>query len=143
VTEALPITDKLDALSEFSRGRLKDIIIIGGPNGAGKTTFANQLLPSQLGLLEFVNADNIALGLSPFNPVGVTASAARVMLGRMRDLARAERSFAFESTCAGRGHARFLRQCQKHGWRVTIIFLWLNDPARAIQRGAKGVRRRA
>jgi predicted ABC-type ATPase len=118
---------------------LKDIIVIGGPNGAGKTTMANELLPGKLALLEFVNADNIALGLSPFNTEGAAMSAGRVMLGRMHELVRAERSFAFETTCAGRGHVRFLRQCQINGWRVTLIFLWLNDPAGAVQRVAQRV----
>ncbi len=118
---------------------MKDIIVIGGPNGAGKTTIAKDLLPNRLGLLEFVNADSIALGLSPFNPDGVAVSAGRVMLGRMHELARAERSFALETTCAGRGHARFLRQCQNQGWRVTLIFLWLNDPQRAVRRVAQRV----
>lgn len=118
---------------------MKDILIIGGPNGAGKTTMANELLPNKLRLLEFVNADNIALGLSPFNPDGVVVSAGRVMLGRMGELVRAERSFAFETTCAGRGHARFLRHCQSGGWRITLIFLWLDDPNLAIQRVAQRV----
>ena len=66
---------------------MKDIIVIGGPNGAGKTTAATELLPRTLKLLEFINADNIALGLSPFNPEGVAMSAGRVMLGRMYELA--------------------------------------------------------
>lgn len=118
---------------------MKDIVVIGGPNGAGKTTLASELLPNRLELLEFVNADNIALGLSPFNPDGVAISAGRVMLGRMHELARDGRSFAMETTCAGQGHARFLRQCQQQGWRVTLIFLWLNDPDIAIQRVAQRV----
>ncbi len=118
---------------------MKDIIVIGGPNGAGKSTMAIELLPNKLRLLEFVNADNIALGLSPFNPDGVAVSAGRVMLSRMHELARAERSFALETTCAGIGHARFLRQCQSNGWRVTLIFLWLNDPGLAIRRVAQRV----
>jgi predicted ABC-type ATPase len=118
---------------------LKDVIVIGGPNGAGKTTMANELLPNKLGLLEFVNADSIALGLSPFDPDGAAASAGRIMLGRMNELARSARSFALETTCAGRGHARFLRQCQNDGWRFTLIFLWLNDPDRAIRRVAQRV----
>jgi len=118
---------------------LKDIVVIGGPNGAGKTTMAKELLPNKLDLLEFVNADNIALGLSPFNPEGVAASAGRVMIGRMHELAAAGRSFALETTCAGRGHVRFLRQCQSDGWRVMLVFLWLNHPDLAVQRVATRV----
>jgi len=97
---------------------VNDIIMIGGPNGAGKTTAARTLLPRALGLLEFVNADNIALGLSPFNPEGVAVAAGRVMLDRMRELARNGTSFALETTHAGRGHARFLKERHEQGWRV-------------------------
>jgi predicted ABC-type ATPase len=85
---------------------VKDIIVIGGPNGAGKTTAAWELL-IELGVREFVNADEIARGLSPFDEAGVAVAAGRVMIARMRDLVRAERSFAFETTCAGLGHADF------------------------------------
>ncbi len=118
---------------------MKDIIVIGGPNGAGKTTSAAVVLPENLGLLEFVNADNIAAGLSPFNPEGAAIAAGRVMLHRMRALAGAGTPFAFETTCAGIGHARFLRQCQTGGWRITLIFLWLDNPEIAIQRVARRV----
>jgi len=119
---------------------MKDIVMIGGPNGAGKTTAAKVLLPEKLALLEFVNADNIAAGLSPFNPEGVAVAAGRVMLDRMHELVRSETSFALETTCAGRGHARFLRQCQRDGWRVMFVFLWLNDPQLAVTRVAQRVR---
>lgn len=64
---------------------------------------------------------------------------ALAMLSRMNELARAGRSFAMETTCAGRGHVEFLRRCQNDGWRVTLIFLWLNDPAIAIQRVTRRV----
>ena len=67
---------------------MKDIVVIGGPNGAGKTTFARELLPKQLGPLEFVNADNIVAGLSPFKPDGLAVSAGRVMLARIHQLVR-------------------------------------------------------
>jgi predicted ABC-type ATPase len=81
---------------------VRDIIVIGGPNGAGKTTVAQVLLPEDLSLSEFVNADNIAAGLSPFNPEGVAVAAGRVMLDRMHALVRSGTSFAMETTCAGR-----------------------------------------
>jgi predicted ABC-type ATPase len=77
---------------------VKDLVILGGPNGAGKTTMAAPLLPTELGIREFVNADNIAGGLSPFAPEMAAIPAARVMLHRMRDLMQAGGSFAFETT---------------------------------------------
>jgi len=119
---------------------MPDIIVIGGPNGAGKTTAAKVLLPKELALLEFVNADNIAAGLSPYNPEGVAIAAGRIMLDRMRELVAQKTSFAIETTCAGRGHARFLQDCQRQGWRVTLIYIWLDDPNLAVQRVAQRVR---
>ena len=91
---------------------MKDIIILGGPNGAGKTTAAQVLLPEELGLLEFVNADEIARGLSPFNVEGAALAAGRLMIERMRNFVRSGVSFAFETTCSGRRHAQWLRDCQ-------------------------------
>lgn len=118
---------------------LKDIVIIGGPNGAGKTTAAQAVLPRHLRIREFVNADEIARGLSPFNSEGVAITAARLMLERIRALVRSGESFAFETTCSGRGHAQWLRQCRARGWHVTLLFLWLPTPQAAVDRVARRV----
>jgi predicted ABC-type ATPase len=118
---------------------LKDAVVIGGANGAGKTTAAAELLPRTLSIREFVNADEIARGLSPFNPEGSAIPAGRVMLERIRTLARAGQSFAFETTCAGRGHPRLLRVCRDAGYRVTLIFLWLPSAKMALERVARRV----
>jgi predicted ABC-type ATPase len=119
---------------------LKDIIILGGPNGAGKTTAAQVLVPEGLGIREFVNADEIARGLSPFNVDRAAIPAARLMIERMRDLVRAEESFAFETTCAGRQHAIWLRECEAAGWRIALLYLWLPSVAAALERVARRVR---
>jgi predicted ABC-type ATPase len=119
---------------------LKDIIMIGGPNGAGKTSAAEELVPRELNIREFVNADDIARGLSRFNPEGAAIAAGRLMIDRMRALVRAGESFAFETTCAGRGYAPWLRECQTHGWRVALLFLWLPTPEAALDRVARRVR---
>ena len=79
---------------------MKDIVVLGGPNGAGKTTAAQVLVPQKLGIREFVNADEIARGLSPFNAAGAAVAAGRLMIERMRSLVRDRRSFAFEATCS-------------------------------------------
>lgn len=50
------------------------LYIIAGCNGAGKTTASYAVLPEMLGCKEFVNADEIAKGLSPFNPESVDRS---------------------------------------------------------------------
>lgn len=119
---------------------MKDVIVLGGPNGAGKSTTASRLLPGVLGIREFVNADEIALGLSPFNPEGSETAAGRLMIGRIRALARAGESFGFETTCAGRGHVRLLRACRDAGYRVILVFLWLPSPEAALARIARRVR---
>ncbi len=118
---------------------MKDVIVLAGPNGAGKTTAAPSVLPAHLGVTEFVNADEIARGVSPFDPEGSAMAAGRLLVGRIHVLARAGKSFAFETTCAGRGHARLLQSCRDAGYRVTLIFLWLPSPQAALARVAKRV----
>jgi predicted ABC-type ATPase len=118
---------------------LSDLLVIGGPNGAGKTTAAKTLLPHFTEIVEFVNADEIARGLSPFNPEGSALAAGRIMLERMRSLTEAGTSFAFETTCAGGSHVRLIRRCQDFGYRVTLLFFWLPSPDLAIARVAHRV----
>lgn len=119
---------------------MKEVILIGGPNGAGKTTAAKWLLPRTLGIREFVNGDEIARGLSPFNPDGSAVAAGRLVLARIRALILKGESFAFETTCAGRGHAQLLKKCRHAGYRVTVIFLWLPSVEMAQARVAQRVR---
>lgn len=83
-------------------------IIIGGPNGAGKSTIAPLILRDYLAIPDFVNADQIAAGLSAFNPEGAAFEAGRVMLDRVHELADTGRSFAFESALSSRTFAVFL-----------------------------------
>jgi len=110
---------------------MKDLVVIGGPNGAGKTTSAPQLLPMGFSIHEFVNADEIARGISPFNPEGSAVAAGRVMLDRIRALVAAGQSFAFE-----RSHARLLRTSRDSGYRSMLIFLWLPSVSDALARVA-------
>ena len=119
---------------------MKDVVVIGGPNGAGKTTAAPRLLPASLGIREFVNADEIARGLSPFDPESQGFAAGRLMVGRIHSLVRSGESFGFETTCAGIGHGRLLRRCRDAGYRVTLVFLWLPSPEAAVKRVARRVR---
>jgi predicted ABC-type ATPase len=119
---------------------VKDVVIIGGPNGAGKTTAAPAIVPRRLQIHEFVNADEIAKGLSPFDPERVAVAAGRLLVERIQTFIRSGESFAFETTCAGRAHAHWLRECKAEGWRVTLIFLWLPTPGAALDRVARRVR---
>jgi predicted ABC-type ATPase len=115
---------------------VKQVVVIGGPNGAGKTTAATRLLPESLNIREFVDADAIARGLSPFNPEGNAIAAGRVMIQRIRDLTIACENFAFETTCAGRMQLRLLQECRDTGYQLTLIFLWLPSVDMAVARVA-------
>lgn len=116
------------------------VLIIAGPNGAGKTTFAREFLPAEAGCPVFVNADLIAAGLSPFVPELAAVRAGRLMLEEMQRHFRAGESFAFETTLAGRGYVRSIRQWRSAGYRVKLIFLRLASPEAAIARVAERVR---
>jgi len=94
------------------------VVVLAGPNGAGKSTSAARLLPEALSVEEFVNADTIAQGLSAYRPEAAAVAAGRVMLERLHFLARERRDFAFETTLAGRGHARWLRELRASRYRV-------------------------
>lgn len=77
---------------------MSKLFIIGGPNGDGKTTASMEYLRYDLDCLEFVNADNIAAGISPFQPEKVAVSVGKIMLKRIDDLVDLRVNFAIEST---------------------------------------------
>ena len=110
------------------------IVIIAGPNGAGKTTFAREFLVREAGCPSFVNADLIAAGLSPFTPEQAAFRAGRLMLKEIRGYVGRMESFAFETTLSGRIYARHIRQWQKTGYRIKLIFLRLPDVEIAVKR---------
>src|SRR5438045_9362993 len=101
------------------------VLIIAGPNGAGKTTFAREYLPREAGLPEFINADLIAQGLSPFAPEQAAMAAGRIMVQMIREKVRRRESFAFETTLSGRNYARHIPRWRKAGYEVKLIFLSL------------------
>lgn len=113
---------------------MPDLYIIAGPNGAGKTIASFTLLPQVLDIKEFVNADEIARGLSPFNPESVAFEAGRIMLQRIEQLVNAGASFAFETTLSTRSYAKLIRQCNEKSYKAHLLFLWLNSPELAIER---------
>ena len=114
---------------------MPDVIIIAGPNGAGKSTLAPALLRDTLNVLEYVNADTIAEGLSAFAPEDASFDAGRVMLSRLHELAGGRKSFAFETTLASRFYAAWLRELKETaGYRVSLVFLWLRNVDLAIAR---------
>jgi predicted ABC-type ATPase len=117
----------------------KNLYIISGCNGAGKTTASYTVLPEILDCREFVNADEIARGLSPFNPEGMAIEAGRLMLKRIEQLLSRNKSFSIETTLATKSYLNLVRRAQFQGYRVSILFFWLNSPELAIQRVAERV----
>jgi predicted ABC-type ATPase len=116
------------------------VVVIAGPNGAGKSTVAPLILRGPLDVLEFVNADDIARGLSPFNLEGAAVAAGRIMLSRMRDLARQRVNFAFETTLASRTFAPWLKELKQGGYACPLVYLWVPSAEFAIARVASRVR---
>ncbi len=115
---------------------MANLYIIAGCNGAGKTTASYTILPSILNCREFVNADNIAAGLSPFNADSVAFEAGRIMLSRIRELLREKADFALETTLATRSYVSLIRDARASGYKITLLYFWLSSPAIAIKRVA-------
>jgi len=113
---------------------MKKLYIIAGCNGAGKTTASYTVLPEMLGCKEFVNADEIARGLSPFNPNKVAIQSGRLMLARISELLESGSDFAFETTLATRSYIHTVKKAHEKGYFVTVLYFWLNSPELAIER---------
>ena len=115
------------------------LYIIAGCNGAGKTTASFTILPEVLGCKEFINADEIAKGLSPFQPESVAMQAGRIMLARMDELLQKGETFAFETTLATKSYKQKIEWAQANGYEVTLLFFWLDSPNMAKKRVAQRV----
>ncbi len=119
--------------------KLPKLYIIAGCNGAGKTTASFTILPEILGCKEFINADEIAKGLSPFQPESVAVQAGRIMLARMDELLQKGETFAFETTLATKSYKQKIEWAQANGYEVTLLFFWLDSPNIAKERVAQRV----
>ncbi|GAA4469261.1 zeta toxin family protein [Nemorincola caseinilytica] len=120
---------------------MADLYIIAGCNGAGKTTASFTVFPDVLGCREFVNADNIAAGISPFNPESVAIEAGRIMLHRIDELLETGVDFAIETTLATRSYVGLVHRAHRMGYTVTLIYIWLTTPELALQRVAERVQK--
>jgi len=128
------------AKTERQEKRRPRCLLIAGPNGAGKTTFAREYLPDEARVLNFVNTDLIASGLSPLRPELAAVAAARLMLEKIERLVTRRAHFAWESTLSGLAHVRRLQAMKQLGYHVEIIYLQLASPRLALRRIAARVR---
>lgn len=121
---------------------MANLFIIAGPNGAGKSTYVKRFLLQQMRCREFVNADLIAAGLSPFAPDTAAFEAGRIMLRRLDQLFRSRQDFAFETTLTGYGYVGLLQEMRAAGYRIRLDYLWIPElditRARVKQRVRKG-----
>ena len=113
---------------------MKRLYIISGCNGAGKTTASYTVLPEMLNCKEFVNADEIAKGLSPFQPEQVSIQAGRIMLSRLKDLLAQGVDFAFETTLSSKTYRQFIYEAHANGYFVTLVYFLLNSSDLAVER---------
>ena len=110
------------------------LYVIAGPNGAGKTTFAREFLPNYADCKNFINADLIAQGVSPFSPETVAFRAGRLMIEEIGLYAKREESFGFETTLSGRSYLSLIRDLKKRGYDVHFFFLWIPTVNLALTR---------
>lgn len=110
------------------------LYIIAGCNGAGKTTASFSILPEMLDCKEFVNADEIARGISPFRPEEVSLEAGRIMLNRINELLKGNQNFAFETTLSTKSHKNRIFEAKEKGFNTILIFFWLQSIKLAKER---------
>lgn len=113
---------------------MPNLYIIAGCNGAGKTTASFTVLPEMLNCEDFVNADEIARGLSPLKPENAAIEAGRIMLQKIDNFIEQGKDFAFETTLATKSYINTIRKAQKKGYEVTLLFFWLDSTDLAIER---------
>jgi predicted ABC-type ATPase len=112
----------------------KNVYIIAGPNGAGKTTFATKFLPEYASCPNFVNADLIAQGLSPFSPGAAAIKAGKLVLEQIHKFANRRVDFAFETTLSGKLHINLFKSLKAKGYKIHLFFLWIPSTKLAISR---------
>lgn len=113
---------------------MPNIYIISGCNGAGKTTASFTVLPEMLNCDEFVNADEIARGLSPLNPDKAAIEAGRIMLTKIDKLIKSRSDFAFETTLTTKSYVKLISKAKVHGYEVTLLYFWLDSVELAKER---------
>jgi len=113
---------------------MPNLFIIAGCNGAGKTTASYTVLPEMLDCREFVNADEIAKGLSPFNPESMSLQAGRILISRVKELLSQKADFAVETNLTAKSYKNFIKKARGRKYRVGLVFFWLDSPELALSR---------
>ena len=119
----------------------KNLYIIAGCNGSGKTTASYTILPEIIECKEYVNADEIVKGISPFQPEKVAVEAGRIMINRINELLASGETFAFETTLSTRSYRQKIESAKSKGYTTTLLFFWLKNIELAKERVDKGFRR--
>jgi predicted ABC-type ATPase len=117
------------------------IYLFGGSNGAGKTTFARAYLPNENPDARFLNADEMARGLSPFSPQTMALKAGRLMLEEVRGCIDARQSFGMESTLSGKTYIGLLSNAKQAGYEIELHYLWLPTAEMAVRRVRQRVKK--
>jgi predicted ABC-type ATPase len=120
--------------------RAPTIYVIAGCNGAGKTTFAREYLPHEVKCLRFLNADELARGLSPLAPEFGAFRAGRLLLTEVRASIANNETFALETTLSGTTYVRLFQQARSRGYSIELHYLWLASPQQATARVRQRVR---
>ena len=115
------------------------LYIISGCNGSGKTTASYTLLPEMWECKYFVNSDEFAKGLSPFDPDKASLSAGRFMVKRINYLLERKEDFCIETTLSSRTLMNTIETAREYGYTITILFFWIDNVELAIKRVAARV----
>ena len=113
---------------------MPNLYIIAGCKGAGKTTASYTILPKILQCKEFINADEIARGISPFQPEKAAIAAGRIMLQRIDELLYLKVDFAIETTLTTKSYIKMIGVAKRSGYNIKLAYLWLNNVDLAIAR---------
>ena len=113
---------------------MKNVYIIAGANGSGKTIFAKKFLPRYVKCNNFINADLIAQGISPFSPSTVSIKAGKIVLDQIKDYANKNMDFAFETTLSGKTYTNLLKDLKKRQYKIHFFYLWIPDFKLALAR---------
>ena len=111
---------------------MKTLYILAGANGSGKSTIAKELLPEEN--ITYVNADDIALKLCPNDMQSVRIQAGKEFRSQINKLFHEQKSFAMESTLSGVGHIKTIEIARKIGYKIIIIYIFVDDYNSCIAR---------